>query len=513
VLGFLIRRLVGSAVVLVAATGLMFVLVSSAGDPFADLHGLTGPERDVAVADRGEQLHLDRPVPVRYLLWAGRAGGCVVPGHTCDLGRTLHGQEVTVLLGQAIGSTVTLVGISFVAAVVLGVGLGMVAAARQYSIFDHTMTLSTFLLLSLPVFWVAVLLKQYAAIGFNDWYADPRVPPVAAVILSGAAGLLIGAVVDGDRRRRWTVRIGAAVATFVVLEYLSAVRWFSHPAIGPVAIAVASFAAACGVAAVTTGLRRDGVLRSALAVAAVGAAGQFIVTDLLLRPGWVGYGRLGMLAVVAVAAGAGIGALTGGAMRGPAIGAGIVTALTVGALLILDALLRAVPGYSRLVDGRLVPTAGVRTPNLDGTFWQEQLDLLSHLALPVTTMTLVTLVGYLRYTRVLVLEVRSSDYVRTARALGLSEGTVLIRHVLRNALVPLTTVAAIDLGVLLGGAVIAEWVFARPGMGTLFLSGLGPPPDPNLVMGFFLVVATSVVSANLLTDLAHAWLDPRVRLR
>jgi peptide/nickel transport system permease protein len=512
VVGFVVRRLVGSALVLLVTTALMFVLVSHAGDPFADLHTRTGPEREAAVADRSRQLHLDRPVPVRYLLWVGQVAGCVVPGHGCDLGRTLHEQDVAVLLGQAIGSTAVLVGTALVLAILLGVGLGTVSALRQYSVFDHTMTLSTFVLLSLPVFWVAVLLKQYAAIGFNDWYADPRVSPVVAVAISVPVGLLAGVLVR-DGRLRWMVRIGVAVGVFAFCEYLSVVGWFARPALGPFPIAVASFALALSAAAVTTGGRRDGVLRSVLLIAAIGAIGQFFLTDLLMTPGWASYSGLAALAATAVSVAVLVAVAAGGSRRAAAVRAGVVTSLAIGSLLVLDVLLRSVPGYARLVDGRLLPTAGARTPNLDGTFWQDQLDLLTHLLLPVATIMLVGFVGYLRYARTLVLEVREQDFIRTARAAGLGERAVLVRHVLRNALVPLTTVAAIDLGVLVGGAVITEWVFARPGMGTLFISGLGPPPDPNLVMGFFLVVAVSVVGFNLLADLVHAWFDPRVRLR
>ena len=109
------------------------------------------------------------------------------------------------------------------------------------------------------------------------------------------------------------------------------------------------------------------------------------------------------------------------------------------------------------------------------------------------------------------LEVMGQDYVRTARAKGLSERVVVTRHAFRNALIPLATVVAFDIGQLLGGAVITENVFSIRGMGQMFVQGL-QRQDPNPVMGFFLVVGVSAVTFNLIADLAYSALDPRVRV-
>jgi peptide/nickel transport system permease protein len=109
------------------------------------------------------------------------------------------------------------------------------------------------------------------------------------------------------------------------------------------------------------------------------------------------------------------------------------------------------------------------------------------------------------------LEVMNQDYVRTARAKGLTERTVVVRHAFRNALIPLTTLAAIDFGALIGGAVITEAVFAWRGMGRLFVEGL-IQVDPNPVMGFFIVTSVAFVIFNMLADIAYAYLDPRIRI-
>lgn len=110
------------------------------------------------------------------------------------------------------------------------------------------------------------------------------------------------------------------------------------------------------------------------------------------------------------------------------------------------------------------------------------------------------------------LEVLSLDYIRTARAKGLPERTVIVRHAFRNMLIPLTTLVAFDVGALLGGAIITEAIFAIPGMGSLFNAGLSRG-DVNPVMGYFLIVAAMAITFNFLADMAYAGLDPRVRIR
>ena len=189
----------------------------------------------------------------------------------------------------------------------------------------------------------------------------------------------------------------------------------------------------------------------------------------------------------------------------------MMTAAATGFLIVLDILLRSVPGYADLVNGRVFATIGSQTPNFDGSFWQRQLDIFTHLLLPTLAVMLISFAGYSRYSRATMLEVMNQDYVRTARSKGLTERTVVMRHAFRNALIPLTTVAALDFGALIGGAVITEFVFGWQGMGSLFIVGL-LSTDPNPVMGFFIVTAISVTIFNLLADLAYAYLDPRIRL-
>ena len=116
-----------------------------------------------------------------------------------------------------------------------------------------------------------------------------------------------------------------------------------------------------------------------------------------------------------------------------------------------------------------------------------------------------------RLTRSSTLDVASQDYIRTARAKGLNERTVVVRHAFRNALIPIATIVAFDVGGIVGGAVITETVFGWTGMGQLFINGLNQV-DPNPVMAFFVVVGGLAILFNLIADLAYAALDPRIRV-
>jgi ABC-type dipeptide/oligopeptide/nickel transport system permease component len=137
---------------------------------------------------------------------------------------------------------------------------------------------------------------------------------------------------------------------------------------------------------------------------------------------------------------------------------------------------------------------------------------LAGLALPAIMLGTHLMAMLARMTRSSLLEVMGEDYIRTARAKGLSQTRVILRHGLRNALVPVITIAGIQFGALLAGAVVTEAVFGRPGIGTLLLDGI-LTRDYRLVQGCTLVVATSYVLVNLLVDLAYGAADPRIRVR
>jgi len=137
---------------------------------------------------------------------------------------------------------------------------------------------------------------------------------------------------------------------------------------------------------------------------------------------------------------------------------------------------------------------------------------LAHLVLPAITLALVNLALYVRLTRASMLEVLTFDYVRTARAKGLADRAVLVRHALRNALLPVVTVTGVDLGRMVGGAVLTETVFAWPGVGTLMYTALQTRDYP-VIVGSFMLVSVAVLLANLLVDILYAVLDPRIQYR
>lgn len=144
--------------------------------------------------------------------------------------------------------------------------------------------------------------------------------------------------------------------------------------------------------------------------------------------------------------------------------------------------------------------------------WSAAASVLMHLVMPSITLATIPMAIIARMTRSSMLEVLRQDYVRTARAKGLAERTVIYRHALKNALIPVVTVVGLQFGGLLSGAVITETVFARPGLGRLAVTSI-LFRDYAAVQGIVLVGATVFVIVNLLVDVLYGVLDPRIRVR
>jgi peptide/nickel transport system permease protein len=181
---------------------------------------------------------------------------------------------------------------------------------------------------------------------------------------------------------------------------------------------------------------------------------------------------------------------------------------------------------NRTVDhfSRLVALLGACMPN----FWVAYLLILlfavrmgvlpvagtgtwKHLILPSVSLGLVACASLMRLTRSEMLEVLGQDFIRTARAKGLGSGTVAIRHALRNAMIPVVTIAGMRFAGLLGGAVIVETIFAWPGIGKFVLDSIFDRDYP-VIQGFVIFMGTVYLLVNLLVDISYAWLDPRIRL-
>jgi peptide/nickel transport system permease protein len=156
-----------------------------------------------------------------------------------------------------------------------------------------------------------------------------------------------------------------------------------------------------------------------------------------------------------------------------------------------------------------LPSGGEMTLGADLAGWSHLWDRVQYVILPASTLALAFAAIYARLTRAAMLEVRRQDFVRTAEAKGLSPLRVMFRHVLRNALLPVTTMAGLHLGHLLGGAVVVETVFGWPGLGRLMIEAV-QAREYNVLLGILFMSSFLVILANILIDLVHAWLDPRI---
>lgn len=322
-LGFVIRRLLISIPVMIAVSFLVFLMVAGSGDPLAELRARPNTPAAVIQARR-HQLHLDKPIPARYVIWAkGFVKG--------DFGKTLGGRPVRSLLWERLQVTLRMVVLATLIAVVIAIAMGVISAVRQYTITDYSITFVGFLFLSMPVFWLAALLKEFGAIKINS-----------------------------------------------------------------------------------------------------------------------------------------------------------------------------------LLGKQVVFTVGEATPNLTGGWFHRVGDYAGHLILPTTALVMISVAGWSRYQRASMLDVMSSDYIRLARAKGLTRSRVMVRHALRNALIPITTVVALDFGAILGGAVITEKVFSWQGMGTMLIDAVNNI-DVNEMLAWLMVTTLIVILFNLGADILYAYLDPRIR--
>lgn len=159
----------------------------------------------------------------------------------------------------------------------------------------------------------------------------------------------------------------------------------------------------------------------------------------------------------------------------------------------------------------IFPVEGMQSVKLrDAGFIVKTLDIAHHLVLPAFTLAIIYLAQYARLSRASMMEVLGSDYIRTARAKGASEGSVLFKHALRNAALPILTVAGLQFGNLISGALLVETVFNWPGMGRLAFDSILRRDYPT-ILGVLFFASAMVVVANIITDISYRWADPRLR--
>ncbi len=507
---FLARRVAISLGVFVIATYIFYVLAAFAADPLEDLRNSNQKNREQLIALRTAELNLDVAPPLRFFIWAKGPIGCFVG--KCDFGRDYRTSEpVTSLIPHAMDQTLRLIGVATIVAILLGVAIGMISALRQYSGFDYGVTLATFLAFSLPSFFIAVLLKQWGAIGFNDFLEVGRIPLVALILIGLAIGAVVASAIVGRMRTRLIVGSSVAVATAVILGILSATEWFYNPRLGPIVLTVLVAGFGLLMAMLFAGPKDKRALGVAGSAVVLIAAAYFPMQKAFaFTPGPVAFAQL----VGFTVGGAVIGLLWRGKDRAAYVWIGALTAFFGYALLWGDYLFSFWDDYSGTasVNGRPIATVGAQSPELSGSgYWVGTLDAYTHLVLPIAALALVSLAGYTRYSRSSMLEVMNLDYVRTARAKGLPERQVILRHAFRNALIPLATIIPIDLAGLFGGAVITETVFGWQGMGRLFVDSL-KHGNLNPLMGWFVATGLLIIIANILVDVLYGLLDPRIRV-
>lgn len=325
---FTIRRIIASVLVLIASSFLVFALCAASFDPLSKYYAQNPRPPQAFFDNLREQFGLNDNFFVRYWNWLSGA-------LTGDFGNTIGGTAVTDQLWGRLWITGKMIFFAVLIAVVLAIIVGVIGAVRQYKPSDYAFTFLAYLLIALPTFWFAALLKEFVAGGINDAFGR-----------------------------------------------------------------------------------------------------QVLYTLGEESPGIASYG----------------------------------------------------------------------TPS--EIFW----DRLGHLVLPTICLALLSFAAWSRFQRSAMLDVLGSDYMRLARAKGLTYRRTVMKHGLRNALIPLTTVVALGIGTLFGGAIITEQVFVWHGMGEYLLkNGIGQN-DINVVLGWLLISAVFVVLFNLIADVLYAVLDPRIRL-
>ncbi len=509
-LAYLGRRIAISLLILFGSSFLVYNLQAIAGDPLEALAQSTSQNKDYLIARLTEQLNLDVPPPARYFLWLQGLAGIFV-GQP-DFGLTREGYEVVAAISAAIPITLRLVTAATILAILLGISIGVLSAIRQYSRLDYTMTFVSFLFFSLPVFWIAVLLKQYLAIGFNDFLEEGQVSLPFMIFIPIALAWIISGFIGGGRKRYWLSFLIGSISLFGILALMNAINWFQSPGLGIVLVVLFSAGLGIAIAGLIMGFDNKTARNAALSVAATGGV---LYYPFNMIPGeWLNFGIVLLMGIAAVLIGALVAGFWAKEDRSVLRRIGGITAIATGLILILDKLMQVWNPYvnSDAVSGRPVPTISSANDLLETQdYWWQLLDVLLHLMLPTLGIMLISFAGYVRYARSSLLEVMNMDYIRTARAKGLTERTVVVRHALRNAMIPLTTLIAFDLAGLIGGAFITESIYGWKGMGTLFLQAVGSQ-DLNLLMGVFFLTSFLAVMGNLLADLAYSALDPRIRM-
>jgi peptide/nickel transport system permease protein len=488
---------------------ILYNLAAISADPLADLRLSTDPDRDAKILALTRELQLDVIPPLRYFLWLRGVLGIFIGQPNFGTGR--DGLAVIDSLALAIPVTLRLVAAATLIAAILGIMIGIVNGLRQYSRFDYSMTFTAFLLFSLPIFWVAVLLKEYLAIQFNDFLREPTIPVDWIIGIGLVSGLFWAAVIGGSRKTFWTTYAVAFAASSGLVAVIGITGWLLNPSLGPIVILVLSIGIAFGVTQISVGLANRKALGASLTMAGLSLVAFYPVNWVF--DNYASALNIFLMVCALITTAVFVGLAFSKIDRAPIVRTTIITAVLSAHLVLVDKFLQTWKPYMETdaINGRPVPTVGERNDLLDTSdFWISGLDVITHLILPTLALTLIGFAGYTRFARGTMLEVMNQDYIRTARAKGIPERTVIMRHAFRNTMIPMTGILVADIAGVIGGAFITESVFAWSGMGTLALQGIRSQ-DLNLLMGTFFVTATIAVLANFVVDLLYSVADPRIK--
>ncbi len=341
-------------VIVFGSSFLAYNLQAYSSDPLSVFGESTAENKEYLILQMTRELQLDVPPPIRYFTWlrgivAGLWGDF-------DMGLTRMKLPVYDVIAQALPVTVKLVITATFLAIILGISVGMITAIRQYSRFDYSMTFVSFLLFSLPIFWVAVLLKEFMAIQFNDFLVNPTISVSTIVMYSLVFGLIAAGFVGGARIQFFTILAGAAVFAAALLSFASATQWFIDPSLGLFGVAFLAFCNAAIVIQLISGMdSKKGRLSgfgAAFAVVALYYPLQTLMTeDASLK-------NVFAIFAITISIGSAIGYFISTIDRRVYLRIGFFTALTSTVPIIVDRFMREFSAYmnSDAVSGRPVPT-------------------------------------------------------------------------------------------------------------------------------------------------------------
>jgi peptide/nickel transport system permease protein len=466
---FILRRLGVLGVILMGSSFILYNLAAISADPLADLKLSTDPDRDARILALTRELQLDVIPPLRYFLWLRGVLGIFIGQPNFGTGR--DGLAVIDSLALAIPVTLRLVAAATLIAAILGIMIGIVNGLRQYSRFDYSMTFTAFLLFSLPIFWVAVLLKEYLAIQFNNFLREPTIPVDWIIGIGLVSGLFWAAVIGGSRKTFWTTYAVAFAASSGLVAVIGITGWLLNPSLGPIVILVLSIGIAFGVTQISVGLANRKALGASLTMAGLSLVAFYPVNWVF--DNYASALNIFLMVCALITTAVFVGLAFSKIDRAPIVRTTIITAVLSAHLVLVDKFLQTWKPYMETdaINGRPVPTVGERNDLLETTdFWISGLDVITHLFLPTLALTLIGFAGYTRFARGTMLEVMNQDYIRTARAKGIPERTVIMRHAFRNTMIPMTGILVADIAGVIGGAFITESVFAPGNSFTRFES-------------------------------------------